>query len=389
MNIPTVPFSKPVLFFIIPSLKGGGAERVIISLANYFNKNNFQSVLISLNNDVPAYEIENGVKVFHLTNRQKSGLVYRAYYIAQTFYKLIKLLRTEKPACTLSFITSANIWTGITCSLTRVPYIVSERTSPDRSVNSFNYLHKHLALNLYKRSAAVVVSAKGVADCLLKDKDFKALNNIERITNAVTIFQSPSKQKVHHRRFILGVGRLAYVKGFDILIEAYAKSGLNDIDLIVIGDGEERANLVCQIFNLGLKEQVLLPGSRNNLQDYYSQAEMFVLPSRNEGYPNALVEAMSFGCPSIAVDCNFGPAEIIINGENGILVNKASISDLANAMLRLAGNDSLKTTLGNQARIISKTNHPDKILGEWETLIKKHAAVSETAAQLTSGQPAL
>ncbi len=389
MNIPAVPFSKPVLFFIIPSLKGGGAERVIISLANYFNKNNFQSVLISLNNDVPAYEIENGVKVFHLTNRQKSGLVYRAYYIAQTFYKLIKLLRTEKPACTLSFITSANIWTGITCSLTRVPYIVSERTSPDRSVNSFNYLHKHLALNLYKRSAAVVVSAKGVADCLLKDKDFKALNNIERITNAVTIFQSPSKQKVHHRRFILGVGRLAYVKGFDILIEAYAKSGLNDIDLIVIGDGEERANLVCQIFNLGLKEQVLLPGSRNNLQDYYSQAEMFVLPSRNEGYPNALVEAMSFGCPSIAVDCNFGPAEIIIDGENGILVNKASISDLANAMLRLAGNDSLKTTLGNQARIISKTNHPDKILGEWETLIKKHAAVSETAAQLTSGQPAL
>lgn len=389
MNIPAVPFSKPVLFFIIPSLKGGGAERVIISLANYFNKNNFQSVLISLNNDAPAYEIENGVKVFHLTDRQKSGLVYRIYYIAQTFYKLIKLLRTQKPVCALSFITSANIWAGITCSLTRVPYIVSERTSPDRSVNSFNYLHKHLALNLYKRSAAVVVSAKGVADCLLKDKDFKALNNIERITNAVTIFQSPSDQKVHHRRFILGVGRLAYVKGFDILIEAYAKSGLNDIDLIIIGDGEERANLVCQIFNLGLKEQVLLPGTRNNLQDYYRQAEMFVLPSRNEGYPNALVEAMSFGCPSIAVDCNFGPAEIITNGENGILVNKASISDLANAMLRLAGNESLKTTLGNQARIISKTNHPDKILGEWETLIKKHAAVSETAAQLTSSQPAL
>ncbi|WPV01183.1 glycosyltransferase [Mucilaginibacter sp. cycad4] len=389
MNIPAASFSKPVLFFIIPSLKGGGAERVIISLANYFNKNNFQSVLISLNNDVPAYEIENGVKVVYLTNRQKSQFTHRIYHIAETFYKLIKLLRTEKPVCTLSFITSANIWAGITCSLTRVPYIVSERTSPDRSVISFNYLHKHLALNLYKKSAAVVVSAKGVEDCLLKDKDFKALNNIERITNAVTIFQSPSDQKVHHRRFILGVGRLAYVKGFDILIEAYAKSGLNDIDLIIIGDGEERANLVCQIFNLGLKERVLLPGSRNNLQDYYSQAEMFVLPSRNEGYPNALVEAMSFGCPSVAVDCNFGPAEIISNGENGILVNKASINGLADAMRRLAGNETLKTNLGNQARIISQTNHPDKILGEWETLIKKYAAVSETAAQLTSSQPAL
>jgi hypothetical protein len=170
-------------------------------------------VLISLNNDVPAYEIENDVKVFYLTDRQKSRFTHRMYHIAETFYKLIKLLRTEKPVCALSFITSANIWTGITCSLTKVPYIVSERTSPDRSVIGFNYLHKHLALNLYKRATAVVVSAKGVEDCLLKDKNFKILNNIQRITNAVTIFQPSSDQRVHHRKFILGVGRLAYVKG--------------------------------------------------------------------------------------------------------------------------------------------------------------------------------
>lgn len=389
MNIPAVPFSKPVLFFIIPSLRGGGAERVIISLANYFNKNNFQSVLISLNNDVPAYEIDNDVKVFYLTDRQKNLFVYRLYHIAETFFKLIKLLRAQKPVCALSFITSANVWTGITCWFTQVPYIVSERTSPDRSVIRFNYLRKQLALNLYKRAEAVVVSAKGVEDCLLKDKDFKVLTNIERITNAVTIFPLPSEEKVYHRRFILGVGRLAYVKGFDILIEAYAKSGLTDVDLIIVGDGEERATLVCQIFNLGLRERVLLPGSKNNLQDYYNQAEMFVLPSRNEGYPNALVEAMSFGCPSIAVDCNFGPSEIINNGQNGILVKRGSIIDLADAMHRLAGDEVLKTTLGNQARVISQTNHPDKILGEWETLIKKHVAATATAAQLTNSQPAL
>lgn len=389
MKLQAAPFSKPVLFFIIPSLKGGGAERVIISLANYFNKKDFQSVLISLNNDVPAYEIENDVKVIYLTDRQKSRFSHRVYHIAETFYKLIKLLRTEKPACTLSFITSANIWAGITCSLTRVPYIVSERTSPDRSVISFNYLHRQLAVNLYKRAASVVVSARGVEDCLLKNKTFKILNNIQRITNAVTVFQSSAGEKVHHRRFILGVGRLAYVKGFDLLIEAYAQTGLKDIDLIIIGDGEERADLVAQIFNLGLRERVLLPGSRSNLQDYYSQAEMYVLPSRNEGYPNALVEAMSFGCPSVAFDCNFGPAEIIANNENGILVNNGSVTGLSDALLRLAGDPVLRNELGNKARIISQTNHPDKILGEWETLIKKHAAVSAVPAQLTSSQPAL
>ncbi|QEM10955.1 glycosyltransferase family 4 protein [Mucilaginibacter rubeus] len=389
MNIPAAPLSKPVLFFIIPSLKGGGAERVIISLANYFNKNNFQSVLISLNNDIPAYEIDNDVKVYYLTDRQKSRFVDRVYHITETFYKLIKLSRTLKPVCTLSFITSANIWSGITCSLTRVPYIVSERTSPDRSVNSFTYWHKHLALFLYKRAAAVVVSAKGVEDCLLKDKDFKSLSNIDRITNAVTIFQPASDEKVHNRRFILGVGRLAYVKGFDILIDAYAKTGLEDIDLIVVGDGEERATLVEQIAKLGLKDRVLLPGSRNNLQNYYSQAEIYVLPSRNEGYPNALVEAMSFGCPSVAFDCNFGPAEIIANNENGILVNNGSVKGLSDAIARLASDQVLRDELGSKARIISQTNHPDKILGEWEALIKKHAATSAITAQIASSQPAL
>ncbi|SDD76456.1 Glycosyltransferase involved in cell wall bisynthesis [Mucilaginibacter pineti] len=389
MKIQPAPILKPVLFFIIPSLKGGGAERVIISLANYFSKKDFQSVIISLNNDPPAYVIENNVKVICLTDRQKSRFTHRAYHIAETFYKLIKLLRTEKPVCTLSFITSANIWAGITCSLTHVPYIVSERTSPERSVIRFNYLHRQLAAKLYKRSAAVVVSAKGVEDCLLRNKTFKKLNNIQRITNAVTVFQPLSNQRVHDRRFILGVGRLAYVKGFDMLIEAYAKAGFNDIDLIIIGDGEERANLVCQVFNLGLREKVLMPGSKNNLQDYYSQAEMFVLPSRNEGYPNALVEAMSFGCPSIALNCDFGPAEIINDRENGILVNNEPISGLTLAMLHLVNKPALKNEIGNNARSILQTNHPDKILGEWETLIKKHAATSRFATQFANNQPAL
>jgi glycosyltransferase involved in cell wall biosynthesis len=369
---------KPRLFFIIPSLMGGGAERVLISLANYFNKLNFQSVIVSLNQHTPAYAIDKGVKVVHVLNRKRHNLVYRFCAFLKTFYVLIKLLRTEKPVCTVSFITSANIWAGITCNFTNTPYIVSERTSPNRSLNKFGYLHKKLAALIYTKSASVVVSAKGVGDCLLATKGFTHLDNINRIMNAVTTFDSLTPGKVHVRKFILGVGRLAFVKGFDILVAAFGLANLEDTDLLIIGEGEERANLLYQIHCLGLQEKVILPGTKTNLQDYYSQAEMFVLPSRNEGYPNALVEAMSLGCPCIAVNCDFGPSEIIKDGDNGILIEKESIIVLADAIVSLNGNDDLKKRIGTTARNICDSNSAVKILGEWASLVNKHAKDTAT-----------
>jgi glycosyltransferase involved in cell wall biosynthesis len=369
---------KPRLFFIIPSLSGGGAERVLISLANYFNKLNFQSVIVSLNQHTPAYAIDKGVKVVHVLNRKRHDLVYRFYAFFKTFYALIKLLRAEKPVCTISFITSANIWAGIACNFTNTPYIVSERTSPNRSLNKFGYLHKKLAALIYTKSASVVVSAKGVGDCLLATKGFTHLNNIDRIMNAVTTFDSMTSGRVHVRKYILGVGRLAFVKGFDILVAAFGLANLEDTDLLIIGEGEERADLLCQIHRLGLQEKVILPGSKTNLQDYYSQAEMFVLPSRNEGYPNALVEAMSLGCPCIAVNCDFGPSEIIRDGDNGILIENESIIALGNAIVSLNNDEDLKKRIGTAARNICDSNSAVKILGEWATLVNKHAKGTAT-----------
>ncbi|MDB5060853.1 MAG: group 1 glycosyl transferase [Mucilaginibacter sp.] len=360
---------KKKLFFIIPSLVGGGAERVLISLANHFNTLDYESIIISLNNCVPAYEITCGVQVLFLVNRKKDSPLFRVYYVAQIFLKLLKHLLKEKPVCSISFITSANIWAGITCNLTRTPYVVSERTSPNRSINKFGYFHNHLAARLYKRSNAIVVSASGVEQCLRENKKFNKLNNICKINNAVNVFEPPTNTKVHYRKFILGVGRLTYVKGFDILISAFSMAKLQDVDLLIVGEGDERANLICQIYNLGLSDRVILVGARTNLQDFYSQAELFVLPSRNEGYPNALVEAMSFGCPCVAMNCEFGPAEIIVNNLNGILVDVLSIASLSNAISSLISNPDLKDLLGKNALNINTTNNAQQILQKWENLV--------------------
>lgn len=363
---------KPVLFFVIPSLMGGGAERVIINLANHFNRLNCTPVIIALNYGKAAYHIDEGVKVIYLLERTSNKLWHRIYHVLLTFFKLLNLLLKEKPVCVLSFITSANIWTGITCSITHTPFIVSERTSPNRTVNQFNYMLRQLTALLYKKAAAVVVSAKGVEDCLRQNGAFKTLNNIYKIANSVPSFNPLSAQRVHHRKFILGVGRLEHVKGFDLLITAFKNAGLADTDLIIIGEGREKERLISQAYHLGLQDRVIFPGSKNNLQDYYSQAELFVLPSRNEGYPNALVEAMSFGCPCIATDCEFGPSEIIINELNGLLVQTANVSDLAIAINRVFNDSLFKDGLSQHAMHINDTNNSQQIFKKWENLLLKH-----------------
>ncbi|MGN6397845.1 MAG: glycosyltransferase [Mucilaginibacter sp.] len=360
---------KRPLIFIVPSLLGGGAERVLINLANYFNKQQVKVILIALNHGVPAYPVDDEIMVINLLKRKRSTLPHRIYYMLLTFYKLLFLLIKHRPACVLSFITSANIWTGITCNITRTAYIVSERTSPKRTINQFNFIVNSLTGSIYRKAKAVVVGTQAVEDCLRQNKAFKNLKNIKKITNAVTEFDPVTDVKVHKRKFILGVGRLAHIKGFDQLITAFSVANLYDTDLLIVGDGPERAGLVCQVYNLGLRDRVIFAGAKSNLQDFYSQAAVFVLPSRNEGYPNALVEAMSFGCPCIAMDCEFGPAEIIVDGQNGLLVSNGDIEALAGGIKHLIEDKALADTLRDNAKKINDTNSAEKVLKQWSGLI--------------------
>lgn len=366
---------KRCLFFVIPTLGNGGAERVIINLANYLVKRH-KVILISLNSVEPAYHVDERVNIRYLINRRKKGRTARIYYAWLTFSKLIQLTLTKKPYRVVSFITSANFWTGIICILTNTPYVVSERTSPQRAIQELSEWQKKMLGYLYQKAGAVVVSAANVGEYLVKIPQFKKLKNIRQIPNAVTQFQQPSATPVHPRKYVLGVGRLAFVKGFDILINAFALLQNPDIDLLIVGDGEERAALEARCHNWGLDNRVFFTGVKSNIQDYYAQAELFVLPSRNEGYPNALVEAMSFGCACVAVDCDYGPREIIKNGHNGLLIPQNSLNALAGGMNDILVNQTLKKNLQHNALLINQTNSAGHIANLWQqTIFGKHPKI--------------
>ncbi|MET3114436.1 glycosyltransferase involved in cell wall biosynthesis [Pedobacter sp. CG_S7] len=362
--------SKATVVFVINSLQRGGAERVVSVLGNSLDQKTYKVIIVCMNEAEQAYQVSKTVTVVNLLHRTgKETIFNRVKYGLLTFFRLLKLLLKEKPYCAISFMTSANLWTGISCKLLNIQYIVSERTTPDHTINEFGFLLKWISYVIYRESKAIVIPSKGIEDCMKQTKVFQNLKNYKVIRNPINIFKISSNIKVHPKKFILGVGRLGYEKGFDQLILAFGSLKFYDIDLLIVGDGIEKQNLNELITKLNLQNRVYLVGAKNELLDYYKQAELFVLPSRNEGYPNALIEAMSNGCACVAMNCEFGPSEIIKNGVNGLLVENNNIHLLSKAIFKILINPIFKEKLSLNAKQICQTNSLDAISRKWEELI--------------------
>ncbi|WP_228098989.1 glycosyltransferase family 4 protein [Pedobacter sp. MC2016-24] len=358
---------------MINTLNGGGAERVISNLGNHFCQKNFEVTMVCLNEAKPAYFLDPKIKIHSLIDKdRKQFFGFRLYYALRTFFKLFLLLKREKPAAIVSFMTSANIWTGLSCLFIKIPYFVSERITPDYTVNRFSFMLNKLAAKLYGRSKAIVVPSTGMIAAFKKNSAFKELHNFKVINNPVNRFGSSEMSILYPNKFILAVGRLDPQKGFDLLIKAFKKMDIADLDLLICGEGAERCNLELQIARLHLKRKVKLIGFQADLSAYYRQAEIFVLSSRNEGYPNALVEAMSLGCACIAADCEFGPADIIDHGKNGLLVKPNEVNALYKAMNGLIYDAALKAKLSVNAIRINQTNSTENTAAKWEQLVLSH-----------------
>ncbi|MGM9475671.1 glycosyltransferase family 4 protein [Pedobacter sp. GSP4] len=358
------------LCFVINSLEGGGAERVISNLANHFSNKDCSVTMICLNTAQVKYHINEQVKIVNLLDRKDNqNFLNRIRYGFLTFYRLLVLLKKEKPNCTICFMTSANIWAGLSCMILGLPYLVSERTALNTTLDQYNKLLQWFVFHIYRKSKAIVLPAFGMFSGFKRIKQFEKLHNFKTIYNPIHQFVKPNLNAVNNKPFILSVGRLSHEKGFDLLIDAYQRLALSDVDLLISGEGQERENLEKQIAELNLTDKVKLIGFKSNLQDYYAQADVFVLSSRNEGYPNVLVEAMGMGCACVAMDCEFGPSEIIDHGVNGFLIKNNDIQSLSDAIGKLLSNSKLRDRFSAKAKLINETNSIEKISANWEELI--------------------
>ncbi len=370
------------IVIFVGSLGTGGAERVAVWLAGALQSHgHVVSVLTLAPTGQDAYPISDGVDRASIDSfGAHRGVLAKLWATLTRILRLRRYLRARKADAVVAFMTQESVMAILATRGTSVRCIVSERNAPwHRSAPTVWGWGRRL---FYRRADAVVAQTEAVADWLIRMTGTK---NTTIIPNAVIsttmgndVVVSPDAAVLPSRKVLLAVGSKPHQKGFDILVDVFHELAdeLADWDLVILGleaEGTRQTpqtrELVKDIEKRGLSRRVYLPGRVGNMQDWYARATMFVLSSRFEGMPNALIEAMAAGIAAIAFDCPTGPGELIADGENGILVPPADRDGLLAAVRNLACDHALRATIATRARDICITHEPTRIASLWEGAI--------------------
>ena len=328
--------SKVALY--LPSLRGGGAERVMVTLANGFAARGYVVDLVLATAEGPYLkDIDAGLRVVDLKSPR----------VASSLPALVRYLRRERPTALLSAMGHANVIAVLARGLARVPsrVVVSEHNNFSISkVNASSWRGRwmgSLIARAYPRADGVVAVSGGVADDLARGIGLPR-SSIKVVYNPVVTdaLLTQSREAPAHPWLqpgeppvILGVGRLTAQKDFPILIHAFARLRQErEVRLLILGEGELRPQLTALVAELGLQADVALPGFADNPFAIMRHGSLFVLSSAWEGFGNVLVEAMACGTPVVSTACPSGPDEILEDGKWGRLVPVGDVEALAEAM---------------------------------------------------------
>lgn len=328
------------LAVFVPSLRGGGAERVMLTLAGSFSRRGYAVDLLLPQATGPYLgQVAGGVRVVDLGVRR----------VLASLPRLVEYLRRQRPAALLSTLSHANMVALWARRIARAPTRVIVRESNTLSVNARFAPRRRqriiplLARHYYPWADAVVAVSDGVAEDLVREVGVPR----ERVCVLPNPVITPellalAKVPLPHPWFVpgappvvLGVGRLARQKDFGLLIHAFARvRRARPCRLVVLGEGSERAALERLAVERGVAADVQLPGFVDNPFQYMARAAVFVLSSAWEGMPAVLIQAMACGAPVVATDCPSGPRELLDGGRHGALVPPGDPDRLATAILR-------------------------------------------------------
>jgi glycosyltransferase involved in cell wall biosynthesis len=297
------------VMFMINSLAGGGAERVMCTLlrASQAEQRDVRIVLLLLDRQEMIYEVPQGIEIQQLDCR---------YSLIRSIWSVFQALRRGRPDVTVSFLTRANIANVIAASMLRIPAIISERvnTSSHLGGGLGGAVARWVVRMTYPRARKVIAVSQGVAD------DVQASFGVARgrtivIPNpidfdAIRAQAEQGEPIALQTPYIVAMGRLMPNKNFAMLIDAFARSGVAGA-LLILGEGPERAALESRVAGHGLQGRVVMPGFVDHPFATLRRASLYVSPSNAEGFPNALLEAMSVGIPVISTNCPSGPSEVL------------------------------------------------------------------------------
>lgn len=358
------------LVCIISSLSSGGAERVMSELVNTCANRGWNVRLVTIaDSNTDFYTLDPRVDRIALNSNGVSGNVLIALSRNwQRIRRLRQAVTAFKPRAVLVFGARTNVLAFLALMGAGVPVVLSERTDPFAINIGFPW--RNLRPWVYRGADKVVAQTITVAE---KMNANWALHNLETIPNPLAR-ELPAISEICGERsnVLLSVGRLSREKGHDILLDAWAdvREEFPGWRLRLVGDGPERNRLEAQATRLGLSSCLEFAGPARPVWPEYLSARIFVLPSRREGFPNALLEALACGCVCIASDCNSGPAELLKNGVLGQLYAPNTAEELA-AALRSALRQSSSGANLMAAEEVRSQYAIDTIVDQWTGMLIK------------------
>jgi len=332
---------KKKFCLVIPSLVGGGMERIMSEFANYLAQNDAEVWIVLMFRDDIFYKLDSGVKIIQPPRKKKYNLTY-AFYLFPFLRRQIKKI---DPDVVLSFGERYNSYLLLALFGLGTRVYISDRSSPHKHLSKLNLWMSRI---LYRRAAGIIAQTSKAAE-LLSERLNDADSNIRVIPNPL---RGIVEKKIHKKNQIVALGRLVKEKRYDRLLDVMRRLENKSWDLVIVGDGYLRTDVENMIRDYKLHNRVILAGQQKNVDPFLNGSRIFVLTSDIEGYPNALCEAMAHGLACISFDCVAGPRDIIDNGVNGILVEDGNIEHFAKELDALIMDADKRQHIGKEAEKI-------------------------------------
>lgn len=350
--------------FMIHSLRQGGAERVVATLANHFSRIGLGVDIILLDSEkgaTPAYSLDPRIRIHVSPQRQpaQSGIVARVFDFLTRVYQLRQILKSGNNGDVIAFTRDINVLSILASRGLKSRIIISERNHPNRFARQ-SRLRRLVVRVTYPLADWLIVQTQEIA------RHYAWRDNVRVIPNPVDLLDASTSRAPGKTPKIVAVGRLVEQKGFDRLLSAIGnlrKKGV-PCELVIYGEGPERVSLTRQAESFGLPPTVL-HGPVKNIFANLVQHDIFVLSSRFEGFPNVLLEAMAAGLAPVAFDCPSGPRELITDGVDGLLVPEGNIPALEDAITKLLLNPDIRVKIAQSARLRAKQFSIEGIANAW------------------------
>lgn len=353
--------------FYIGSLAKGGAERVIVNLAEYFHAQDYEVFVVTKLREKDEYVLNPQIHriIADITREEETASRIQNFFARVA--KLRNIWKETDPDLIVSFIRKNNVMALLSSRFLSIPVVVSVRSAPERELQG--KMMKKISLFLFHFADGIVLQTTQAKSFFSKSLQKKSVI----LPNSVNPAFINEMQTTDRKKEIVTVGRIDRNKNQRMLIEAFIRIAEKypEWSLHIYGKGEtEEISLKRLVEDFHLDKQIVFEGQVSDVASKIKDASIFVLPSKCEGMPNALMEAMALGVAPIATDCPCGgPADLINNGENGILIPVDDKEALQEALVTLMDNEKYCKEMGKEASNIVEKIHPDIVNKQWETYL--------------------